>query len=143
MVQIVAKCLIILFLMGVAALASARVWHADLDLRRLLSPRGAVESSVKGQLGWLPTRDSTAIYQGGVIVARIEGAAADEAKSTVDFELVYGAKGLDTTAAVEFRGWRLRFVSVEEHHEWTSRYPDKGPVMIRVKFAILGARPVL
>jgi hypothetical protein len=47
MIEFLAKGIIIASILLVAVLASVRVWRADLDLRRLLSPRRAVESSVE------------------------------------------------------------------------------------------------
>jgi hypothetical protein len=143
MLQIVAKCLITVFLVGVAVLASRRVWQADLDLGRLLSPRKALESSVNSRIGWLPTRDPSSLYQGAKVVAKVQGISVNESTRSVTFDVVYGAQGLDTMSTLEFRDMRLAFLASGEHHEWTSLYPDKGPVIMKVQCNILGPRPDL
>jgi hypothetical protein len=143
MIEYLAKGIIIASILLVAVLASHRVWRADLDLRRLLSPQRAVESSVEGRLSWLPTRAPTALYQGDTVVARVEGAQVDEAHSRLAFDLIYQAASFDTTKEFEFQRWRVRFDSAVESHMWTSRYPGKGQTHRQASCTILGLRDVL
>jgi len=140
MLQVFVKLVIIAVFLLVAVVASLRVWRADLDLRKLLSPRRAIESSVDERTSWLPTRDKDALYQGGNLVARVTNPTVDEARSQIRFDEIYQSKALDTGQEFEFRSWRAKIQSVDSLIGLSSAAPEKGQILTKVVCEITGSR---
>ena len=141
--QVASKLIIIAAIVILAGAASVRVWRADLDLRRVLSPKRALESSIDKKLSWLATRETDALYQGYKVVARVSGAAVDEAKSEVRFDEIYQSNQLDLGAEFEFQKWRLNFDSAESMTMLTASAPQKGRIIEKAICKIAGMRPAL
>lgn len=107
-VQIAAKVVIIAAFLLLAGFASLRVWRADIDLRQLISPRRAVDQSVRDAVRWIPTREPDKLYQNGQPVGVVHDALIDEANRAVSFGKVDKALNLDVSKEFEFLKWRLR-----------------------------------
>jgi len=106
--QIFSKLVIIAAIFLVALFMALRVWRADIDLRQLINPSRAAKRSAEDSLTWLPTRDPDKLYQGGSVVAKIEGANINEKEQEITFEKVDKALNLNLDQEFEFKGWRLR-----------------------------------
>lgn len=143
LLQIISKLVIIGAIVILAILLSLRVWRADLDLRQILNPKRAIESTVEKRLTWLPTREKDALYQGGRILARVSGAVIDEAKSTVRFDEIYNSNELNLGAEFEFQKWRLRFRSAESVTMVLASAPQKGRIIEKAVCEIAGLRPAI
>jgi hypothetical protein len=141
--QVVAKTVIIAAIILVAVVASLRVWRTDLDLRRLFSPKRALESSVEEKLSWLPAREKDALYQNGKIVARIIDATVRESKAEVFFEEIYKSNELSIDSEFEFQKYRLRLRSAETLNMFNSSSPQKGRIITKAVCEIIGERSAL
>ena len=141
--QIVVKTVIIAAIILFAVVASLRVWRTDLDLRRLFSPKRALESSVEERLSWLPAREKDALYQNGKIVARIIDAAVRESEAKVFFEEIYKSNELDLGSEFEFQKYRLRFRSAETLTMINTSSPQKGRIITKAVCEIIGERSAL
>lgn len=141
--QITTKITIIGVIAIVAIIGALRVWRADLDLRQLVSPSRAVEKSVKSSLDWLPTRESSALYQDLKLAARVSGARVDEATNLVEFEEIYQSSDLDLNREFEFQKWRLRFKGADMIVGLDSSAPQKGQIVSKAVCTIIGTRSAL
>ncbi len=107
--KIATKLAIIAVTFSVAGFPALRVWHAEINLRQLLSPDRAVDHDVRDAADAIPARNQYALYQNGKLVARVHGAKVDLETSTVRFAFVDKSLALDVTKEFEFQQWRLRY----------------------------------
>jgi hypothetical protein len=131
--QVVLKLLATLFILGPAFWLTAKVWRGSINVegipayvREKFSPPSP-----------LPLREDDAIYRGGEVVARVEGAEVDPTAGRVKFARVTSRTGItgDDPAPLVFRGYR---VGTPASIETMTGTPQTGYVYEQVVMTILG-----
>ena len=143
LLQMATKVIIIAAILIVAVFAAAKVWRADLDIGRILSPKRAVQSSVDEKLSWLATRERDGLYQGGRLVSKVTGPTVDEARSEIRFNEIYQSNELNLGAEFEFQKWRLKFRAAESIVMISASAPQKGRIIEKVVCQITGVRSAI
>jgi hypothetical protein len=140
LLQIGVKLLLIAATMIVALMVSVRLWYSDLDLRTLMNPLRLIKRAADAQVGLFPTRDPAALYQNGIVVARVEDAAVDEPTGIVRFGEIHSSYQLDLQHDFEFQKWRLRFREAQAIIGLDSSAPPKGRIIRTAVCEIAGRR---
>ena len=131
--QVVFKLLATLLILGPAFWLTAKVWTGNVNVE-------GIPAYVREKLrppSPLPLREDDAIYRGGKVVARVEGAEVDREAGRVKFVRVTSPTGIigDDPQPLVFRGYRVGTPASIETMTGTSQ---TGYVYEQVVMTILG-----